>query len=353
MLSLAEQYPGPYATLMLADLGADVVQVERPSGDPARRFESFYAALNRNKRSVVLDLKSAAGRADFLRLARVADAVVEGFRPGTVDRLGVGYADVAEVNPRVVYVAISGYGQTGPLRLRPNHDVGYQATAGMLYEHARSSAAGRAPSVQVGDLASGVVAFAAVLLGLFHRERSGRGLYLDVAMLDVLVSMMTASLATNAAGSSIPFPEEPGYRIYETGDSKLIALAVAHEDRFWRALCEVTGLDRYADYGRERRIARADEIVAALAAALATRPRDAWIDALADADVPCGPVYDLDEVADEPQVRDRRLLLGPDGRVRQPLVTPGVDAEIPERPAPRLGEHTAEVLREWAQASSA
>jgi crotonobetainyl-CoA:carnitine CoA-transferase CaiB-like acyl-CoA transferase len=353
VLSLAEQYPGPYATLMLADLGADVVQVERAAGDPARQFVSFYEALNRNKRSVVLDLKSTAGRADFLRLAEVADVVLEGFRPGTVDRLGVGYAVVAERNPDVVYVAISGYGQTGPQRLRPNHDVGYQATAGMLFDRARSGSAGAAPSVQVGDLAAGMSAFAAVLLGLFHRERRGHGLYIDVSMLDVLVSMMATTLATAAAstGSSTLFLDEPGYRLYETADSKLIALGVAHEDAFWQSLCHVTGLDAYAKHDHAERIEHADEIVAALASALRARPRDEWIEVLAEADVPCGPVYDLDEVADDPQVQARRLILEKNRSVRQPLLPHGSEHSTGTRPAPRLGAHTDEVFREWTELS--
>src|SRR5581483_1921095 len=244
ILSVAEQYPGPYATLLLADLGADVVQVERPTGDPSRAFDGFYAALNRNKRSVVLDLKATEGLERFLSLAAAADVVLEGFRPGTVERLGIGYKAVSARNPAIIYVSISGYGQDGPLRDHPNHDAGYQASAGLLSQQARAGVPGQAPAVQVGDLAAGIFGFAGVLLGLLHRARTTQGLYLDVSMLDVLVSMMTAPLTmvANDSGPPMFLLSSPGYRLYATSDGRLLALGIAHEDKFWRSLCQITRL---------------------------------------------------------------------------------------------------------------
>jgi crotonobetainyl-CoA:carnitine CoA-transferase CaiB-like acyl-CoA transferase len=170
-------------------------------------------------------------------------------------------------------------------------------------------------------------------------------------MLDVLVSMMSTTLASAATTGSTLFLDEPGYRLYETADSKLLALGVAHEDVFWQSLCRVTGLDAYAEHDHAERVAHADEIVAALAAAIRARPREEWIELLAEADVPCGPVYDLHEVADDPQVQARRLILEGNRSVRQPLLPRGAEPSTRARPAPRLGEHTSEVLLEWTESA--
>lgn len=357
VLSIAEQYPGPYASLVLADLGADVVQVERPGGDPSRIFGGFYDALNRNKRSVVLDLKTADGAAAFLELAATADVVLEGFRPGTVDRLDIGYDQIAERNPRIVYVSISGYGQDGPRRNHPNHDIGYQATAGMLFECARSGVGGNAPAVQVGDLAAGVFAFGATLLGLLHRERTGDGLYVDVAMLDVLVSMMTTALSmvANDSGSPTFLLDGPGYRSYAASDGRLLALGVAHEDKFWQALCKAVGLERYADMPHVERVVRRDELVDRLTEVIASQPRQAWLELLTAAGVPCAPLYDLADVLNDDQVRARDLVVslpaaegGERRYIRQPLRPFGF-AHAPRAGTPRLGEHTDVILREWTR----
>lgn len=359
VLSVAEQYPGPYSTLLLADLGADVVQVERPTGDPSRAFQGFYAALNRNKRSVVLDLKAKAGVERFLSLAAAADVVLEGFRPGTVERLGIGYDAVSARNPAIVYVSISGYGQDGPLRNHPNHDAGYQATAGMLSQQARAGIPGDAPAVQIGDLGAGIFGFAGVLLGLLNRARTSQGLYVDVAMLDVLVSMMTAPLTmvANHSGPPMFLLSSPGYRLYATSDGRLLALGIAHEDKFWRCLCHITGLHHLAPLTHEDRVARRDSIIADLSRVFATRPCDQWVEQLRRAGVPCGPVHDLAEVSEDPQVRARHLFVSvteSDGSrrqyVRQPLRPKGYSSS-PRTGCPALGEHTEEVLREWGLTS--
>jgi len=357
VVSMAEQYPGPYATLILADLGADVILVERPDGgDPARQFPAFFDSLNRNKRSVALDLKSPDGLGALRRLVAGADVFLEGFRPGTAERLGVGWDDLRAVNPRLVYVSISGYGQTGPYRLRPGHDLSYQAGAGMLFPQAESDEALPLSPVQVGDLSAGTLAATAVGVALFARERTGEGQYVDVSMFDGLVSWMTTALVPVMNRTGEPgFPIEAGYGVYRCGDGRWLSLSVAHEDHFWRRLCQVLGLP--ADVGAleapERR-RRVEELRGLLAQRLAGRGRDAWVAALDAADVPCAPVAGLDEVAADPHVRARGLLVGSpagDGRpgrrhVRQPLAfnhRPG-PAEV--RPAPALGQHSAEVLTE-------
>ncbi len=353
VLSLAEQYPGPYATAILADLGADVIQVERPAGDPTRAYPGFHEALARGKRSAVLDLKHPAGRSAFLALATGADALLEGYRPGTMARLGLGPETLGEVNARLVYVSVSGFGQTGPYRDRPGHDLSYQALAGALYGQLARGEHPRPTTLELGDLSAGLFAALAVLLGLLRREREGRGAYLDVSMFDGLVSLLGAHLAPVLNHAGPPgFPHEPGYAVFRTSDGGLLSLSVAHEDRFWRALCTVTGLPGEEQLLAAERLADRDRLTALLAARLATRTRAEWSRLLTEADVPHGEVRDLAEVPSDPHVIARGLLTavtGADGAARrfarQPLVMDGA-AWGPRAPAPALGEHTAAVLGE-------
>jgi crotonobetainyl-CoA:carnitine CoA-transferase CaiB-like acyl-CoA transferase len=352
VLSLAEQYPGPYATLLMADLGADVVLVERPAGgDPARQFPAFHEALNRNKRSVTLDLKSTAGRENLLRLVRTADVLLEGYRPGTMGRLGLGPDVLHRANPGLVIASISGFGQDGPYRDRPAHDLSYQATAGMLHEFVAGDRTGPISQLAIGDLSSAMFATVGVLAALLQRASTGKGAHVDVSMTDGLVSWMSTQLVPVLNGEPpAGIEREPGYGLYRTSDG-LISLSVAHEDWFWRPLCEVLGMPDVGALTAPERIAREDELRERIGKELATRKRDEWVALLDAAGVPVGPVHSLEEIGDDPHVQARGLLVDipADGdrpvrrHVRQPLVFDGVAAG-PTRHVPRLGEHTEEVL---------
>ncbi|MGD9890407.1 MAG: CaiB/BaiF CoA transferase family protein, partial [Dehalococcoidia bacterium] len=198
VVSMAEQYPGPYCTMLLADMGADVILVERPGrGDPARGptgMSDHFAALSRNKRSIAVDAKREAGREIIVRLARDADVLVEGFRPGVMDRLGLGYAALGEVNPRLIYCSITGYGQDGPYRSRPGHDLSYQALAGLLSSLIPAGQFDRRPGVAIGDLSSAMFAAQGILAALIARAQTGRGQSIDVSMTDGLVSWMGTAI---------------------------------------------------------------------------------------------------------------------------------------------------------------
>jgi crotonobetainyl-CoA:carnitine CoA-transferase CaiB-like acyl-CoA transferase len=350
VLSVALQYPGPYATLLLADLGADVVVVERPDGgDPTRAFPGFHGSLARNKRAVALDLKSSLGRDAFRRLAERADVLLEGFRPGTMARLGLDYAALAATNPDLVWVSISGFGQTGPDRDRPGHDLTYQAEAGMLYEHVPPAAPPPPPTLALGDLTAGLLAVQAVLVGLVQQRRTGHGTEADVAMVDGLVSLLSAHAGPVLSGTGPPgYPYEPGYGVFVTADGAHLALGVAHEDHFWRALCHLTGLEDEGDLTSAQRFAAHGRLRGRLAAAVARRPMAHWERALGEADVPYGRVRALAELPESPQIRARGLLvdLGDAGiHVRQPLAFDGV-APGPTSGPPVLGQHTVAVLTE-------
>lgn len=353
VLSLAEQYPGPYATLLLGDLGADVVLVERPGqGDPSRQFGPFFESLARGKRSVALDLKDPDGLAALLMLSAQADVLLEGYRPGTLQRLGAGYEQVSQVNPRLVYASISGFGQDGPYRDRPAHDVSYQAVAGHLHDRLPSPGHSPAPGVALGDLSSGLFAVVGVLAGLQQRERTGRGTYVDVSMTDGLVSLLTAHLVPvlNRLGPPA-FPYEPGYGVFAAADGQLLALSVAHEDHFWRRLCAACGLDDLVELRSAERLDRHDDLVARIATAVAAQDRFGWAQRLADHDVPHAWVNDLADVPQDPQVQAREMFvtLPAEGdqpartHVRQPLRFDG-DAPAPRSHAPAVGAHTREVL---------
>lgn len=352
IITLAEQYPGPFATLLMADLGADVILVERPAGgDPARQFRDFHAALNRNKRSVTLDLKSDFGRETLRGLIKEADVLMEGFRPGTMARLGFDYTAVAKLNPRTVYVSISGFGQSGPYRDRPAHDLSYQAIAGLLFQQAVTGQPGASPDLAIGDLSSAMFAVVGTLAALVERGRTGKGKYVDVSMTDCLVSWMTTFLGpVMNKGEIASINAEPAYGIFKCSDGRLLTISIAHEDWFWKPLCALLELPDAADLRRPERVAREVELRARVGERLSGMPRAHWGELFNVAGIPWGPVNSIDEVAADPHFRERGLFMkmaGSDGssawHVAQPLVFDGAHPG-PTRGVPGLGADTDQVL---------
>lgn len=354
IISLAHQYPGPYATLALSDLGAEVVIVERPEGgDPTRGFPHFHGSLNRGKRSVAIDLKDENGRNAFLALVHKADVLLEGFRPGTMDRLGLGASKLKEINENLVYVSISGFGQDGPFQDRPGHDLTYQAEAGMLYEHLAPAPLPNPPALALGDLSAGLFAVQGVLLGLLQCAKGAGGTYLDVSMFDCLVSMLTAHLGPVINAAEDPgFPYEPGYGIFPTADGFRLALGVAHEDHFWRRLCDTLGMSEDRDLGSKDRYLNHDRLRGRLREATQARTASELESMLKAADIPFGRLRTLEEMPTHPQARARGLFveLGNDqgqsqSFVRQPLLVDGVGCG-PEGAVPPLGADTLSILEE-------
>jgi crotonobetainyl-CoA:carnitine CoA-transferase CaiB-like acyl-CoA transferase len=355
VLSMAEQYPGPYATLLLADLGADVILLERPgTGDPSRFAADHFNALNRNKRSITVDLRTEKGKEICFKLAKRSDVFMEGFRPGVVKRLGVDYESLRKVNPNIIYCSISGYGQDGPYRDWPAHDLTYQGMAGLLSNLIPSGNFSGSPGVAIGDLSSGMFATIGVLTALVARGSFGTGQYIDVSMRDGLLSWMSVPLATQLRGARRTAEGaggEPAYGVFATGDGKYLTLSIAHEDHFWRNLSHTIGREDLAEIPRASRHERRDELRAVLAEVLLTRPRDEWVKLLIAADVPCGPVYSLEEVGTDSQVIHRGMIteisLPSREKVRQvahPLKFSETPSEV-RRPAPKLGENTNEILQ--------
>ena len=352
ILDVALQYPGPYCTMLLADLGAEVLKVERPgSGDPARQWPAFFNSFNRNRRSMTLDLKKKEGREIFYHLAEEYDVMTEGFRPGVARKLGIDYETLREINPCLVYCSISGFGQHGPYCDRPGHDLNYMAMSGMLGCLAEAGEKPVLPKVAIADLSAGMFAAIGILAAVRHRERKGTGQYIDCSMFDGLLSWMSVDLGTFWAEGRRFIDHDAGYGIFETRDGKHLALGIAHEDPFWDRLCDALGLkDRKGLKGAER-MKSAEKLGREIGNILRSKTRDEWMKILLAADVPASPVQELEDVVMDPHVAAREMICeisSAGNRLRQvafPMKLSVTPANI-QRPPPFLGEHTEEVLAE-------
>jgi crotonobetainyl-CoA:carnitine CoA-transferase CaiB-like acyl-CoA transferase len=307
VLDLGIWRPVPYATQLLVEMGADVIKVEPPEGDPMRVFPDLFAILNAGKRAAAIDLKEPTERGAVLDLARDADVVTEGFRPGVAARLGVGYDDVAALNPRVVYCSISGYGQTGPLRDLPGHDLNYQALAGTVEP--------RGPGVQpvigrppIADLASGVYAAMSVCAALVRATRTGHGEYIDVAMADLLATWTGPLPSLRMDNGEAMQGGAAGYGVFPTADDGWIALGVLAEQHLWEALTNALELPDLAPLDFAARSAQPEALNTRLGAAIGRLARDDAVARLAAAGVPVSPVLGQAELADDPHLRARGVV---------------------------------------------
>ncbi len=365
VLDLTRLLPGGYATLLMGDLGADVVKVEEPTrGDYIRwtppmvgSFSAAHVALNRNKRSITLNLKAEKGRELFVELARRADVVIESFRPGVMERLGLGYGTLKAANEGLIYCAITGYGQDGPRAHSAGHDVNYLGYAGVLSITGAEGGPPVIPGVQIGDLAGGAMAAViAILAALHHRSAAGEGSFLDISMMDGAVSWLSIHAAQLFSTGETPERElmplsgaYPCYRIYPAADGWITVGAL--EPQFWAALCEAIGRpdllsDAFSTGARRR------QVVDELDGLFSTKTRDEWMELFGDRDVCVGPVNDLAEAFEDPQVVHRGMVVDQPlegvsvGRhVGNPLESSAAERLI-RRPPPQLGEHTNEVLDE-------
>jgi crotonobetainyl-CoA:carnitine CoA-transferase CaiB-like acyl-CoA transferase len=293
VLDLGIWRPAPYAAQLLADLGADVVKVEPPGGDPMRSYPDLFATLTRRKRCVELNLRDEADRERALVLAEGSDIAVEGFRPGVVDRLGVGYDALRARNSAIVYCSISGYGQQGPRARTPGHDANYQAFAGVLTP--RAGDVPLLPPVPYADLAAGLAAAMAICAAYIRRLRTGEGEYIDVSMTDVLAHWNGEFDTTAVEGADDAISGNPGYGVYATADDRWVSLGVIAEDRFWSSLCRALGLDAHADLTYVDRVRRHEEVNADVIDAIRRRTRDETVALLEAAGVPVAPVLTRQE----------------------------------------------------------
>ena len=396
VLDLSRLLPGPFLTMILADLGADVVKIEDPRlGDYMRQIppakggiSGRFLAVNRGKRSAVLDLKLPAGRDALLRMAAKADVVIESFRPGVMDRLGVGYAALAQANPGIILCSISGFGQTGPYVDRAGHDIGYLAIAGVLAMGGPAGGAPMMPGVQIADLAGGGLTCVIGILAALHGARAtGAGSFVDVSMTDGSAALQVIALASlREHGKSFPRGADilsgalPNYTVYKCRDGRYLAVGALEPKFMWRlfhalwslapavlrkALDKALSLRKKRDDGgaaapkpstnafgalgdKLRNPAKARRYLAplrlAMAALFRTRPRNAWVKLLADTDACVTPVLTLEEALNNEQLRAREMVVDDGGKPAFALPIRFSDPAVVTGPSPELGEHNGEIL---------
>lgn len=365
ILDLSRLLPGPYASLLMADLGARVDKLEEPVlGDylrhtPPMRDDrgAMFEVLNRNKRSISLDLKSEKGAHAFRRLVLHYDVLIEGFRPGVMERLGLGHERLARDDPRLIYCSISGYGQTGPDRLRSGHDLNYIARSGVLGYGGPADGPPAFPGVQIADVGGSLLAVAGILSAVHERGRTGRGRYLDVALADGSLAFLHAALGEHLLMGRDADPLARGrgrlngglacYNLYRTADGRYLAVG-ALEPKFFAALCQRLNRSDLLD----RADGSADgetQVKNALADIFLQKPLSEWLSELSDPDLCVEPVLEGEEVPSGPLLKARGLLIKLEegnGKSSIHLRTPLSIGRRPPTPAPALGEHTAEILRE-------
>ena len=378
VLDLSRVLAGPWATQNLADLGAEVIKIERPGqGDDTRKWgppflrdrdgrdttdAAYFLSANRGKKSVTLDIACAEGQAIAKRLAAVADVVVENFKVGDLARHGLDEASLRQGHDGLVYCSITGFGQDGPYRDRPGYDFMIQGLGGLMsVTGERDDLPGGGPQkvgVAVADLFTGMYATNAILGALFHRERTGEGQYIDIALLDVQVAMLANLGAACLASGRVPgrmgnaHQAIVPYQVFRASDAFLI-VAVGNDGQYAR-FCDLIGLAELATDPRyatnPARVANRDELVATIAARIATRPAAEWLAVLEAGQVPCGPINDLAQVFADPQVLHRGMVsriphpvAGELQLVANPVRFSATPARSQQAP-PLLGEHTGEIL---------
>ena len=369
VIDLSHALAGPFASTMLADFGAHVVKVEPPgTGDISRAWgppfygtePAYFVSLNRNKQSVEIDLKHPEGKELFFRLVERSDVVLENYRVGTLDKLGIDYARARERNPRIIYCSVSGFGQTGPYRDRAALDLILQAESGMLSVTGEPGGRGVRAGTSIADMTAGMYAAFGIMTALHARERTGQGQAIDVSMLEGQMGLLGTMIGAYLADGVVPEPMGTAYKAllpYQTFRTKTrdLALAVGSE-KLWKIFCPLLGVPELTDDPRyatnaDRNRNRAS-LIARLQEAFLTKTYDEWEAVLVPAGIPMGAINSFDRVVEHPQVTARGALVECEhptaGKVR--MVGPVVRmSETPggvRRAAPLLGHHTAEVLRE-------
>lgn len=359
VLDFSRYGPGRHCTMFLADFGAEVITIEVPRNNadlPAMftdDLSSRYLALNRNKKSLALNLRVPEGKEVVYQLVRKVDVVVEGFRPGTMKRLGLDYNTLRKLNPHLIYCSLSGYGQDGPYALRPGHDVNYMGLSGILDSTRGKDGNPVLIGTQIADLGGGASqTITGILLALLVRERTGKGQYVDVSMFDGVIAWHWTTGTEYLIKGKLPrrfFGESPAYNIYQSQDGKHITLGIL-EPWFWERFCRAIEREDLIPYMEPSEKSAA--VTAELEQLFSTRTRDEWMKLLSEIDVPYGPVNTIGEAFSDPQVLHRRMVLDVEHPQVGKLKLLGIPIKFSETPgeirtlSPAYGEHTLDILRE-------
>jgi crotonobetainyl-CoA:carnitine CoA-transferase CaiB-like acyl-CoA transferase len=369
VLDLSRVLAGPFATMMLGDLGAEIIKVEMPgTGDDTRQWgppfvegeSAYFLSINRNKKSIALNLKNARAREVALNLAETSDIAIENFTPGTAKRLGLDYEALKRVNPRMIYCSISGFGQDGPYRDWPSYDIAMQGMGGFMSITGEPDRPPVRIGVAVSDIISGMYATIAILAALRARDQIGKGQWIDISLLDSTVSVMTYMAGNYFATGRNPRPAGSShptivpYQAFKCMDGSYLIVAVGN-DRHWELMCKAIQAEHLLKDPKfthnADRVRHRDDLIPQLEKIYSSKPRQEWFRILTDIGVPCGPVYTMSEIFADPQVLHRGMLLEMNhpkaGKVRL-IGNPIKFSETPVQirtPPPLLGESTDEVLK--------
>jgi crotonobetainyl-CoA:carnitine CoA-transferase CaiB-like acyl-CoA transferase len=370
VLELTQVMAGPFCGQVLADMGADVIKVEPPDGgDQSRRSLGFamrgedtaaFLAVNRNKRSAAIDLKDTERRELFYRLVKTADVLIENYRPGVAARLGVDYETLRELNPRLIYASISGFGQTGPYAMRPGFDLIAQGLAGVMSVTGEPGGEPVKCGIPISDLSSGLFCAVAILSAYVARERTGRGQRIDTSLFEGALALSIWESAELWATGRTPGPLGSAHRLtapYQALRTRDGHITVGgNNQRLWERTCAAIGREDLVEDPRfatnADRMANRAELVAELESALAARDTDDWVKTLEAAEVPVGPIHDYRQVFEDPHTLAREMMVEVEHPVEGTVKALGIPVKLSDtpgavrRPAPLLGEHTEEILRE-------
>ncbi|WP_236035074.1 CaiB/BaiF CoA transferase family protein [Alkalihalobacterium elongatum] len=365
VIDLSRLLPGPYCTSFLADFGAEVIKVEEPHvGDYARWEEpkvgkesAIFSSLNRNKKSVTLNLKTNESKEVFIELIKTADVLVESFRPGVMDRLGLGYKELSEINPKLIYCAITGFGQTGPYAKLPGHDINYLSYAGLLELQGELNQKPALSSVQIADIGGGsLMAAIGILIAIINRGKSGKGQFVDISMLDGAVSWLQTILPNYFVNKEKPVRGEltlsggkACYEVYETADQRYLSVG-ALEPKFWKEFC--IGIERedlidLLDAPQNKQ----NEMKVEIGEIILQKPLNEWIKIFEKLDTCVAPLLNFEELITNPQINERRMIeefIGPSGEVIKHI---GIPIKLSDTPgeiyskAPELGQHNEEIFK--------
>lgn len=366
VLDLSTHIPGPFCSMLLADLGAEVIKIEAPPhgdyfrlvGSSINKSGDYFRMFNRNKRSITLNLKARKGREVFFELTKRSDIMLESFRPGVTDKLGVGYGDVKNINPRIIYCSISGYGKDGPYKNRVGHDSNYNALGGVIGLTAESE--GNRPSVvgiNISDYFAALFAGISILAAFIGRDKTGQGQHIDVAMLDVMVSLLTIHAADYFFTGKIWKPGESpfsggciAHKVYETKDGRHMVTAIL-EKKFWKKFCRIIGEEHLGE-ANHLELGQDSEEYKTIKDAFLTKTREEWVSLFNGEGVCCEPVNNIEEVFQDPQVLFRKMVM----ELEDPRVGKTKHLAFPVKfsesstnirsLSPDLGQHSEEVLKE-------
>ncbi|MFZ5967563.1 MAG: CaiB/BaiF CoA transferase family protein [Bacillota bacterium] len=374
VLDLTRVLAGPYATMVMADMGADIIKIEAPGvGDDSRQFgpyvgneSAYFMSLNRNKRSIVLNLKEEKAKDLFREMVKKADVVVENFRPGTMEKLGLGYEELKKINPKIIYAACSGFGHSGPYSKRAAYDAVVQAMGGIMSITGEKGGKPTRVGPSIGDITAGLFSAIGILAAINYRNNTGTGQKVDVAMLDCQVAILENAIARYVVTGQAPKPAGnrhssiTPFEPFETADGEI--MIAAGNDALFVKLCEVLNTTGWIEDERFKtnplRTKNVEELVPLINALTKEKTTKEWQDILDKAGVPNGPINTVDKVLEDPQVLARQMITEIEHPVAGKLKMPGVPIKMSEtqgsvrRPAPLLGQHTEEILQQMLGMSS-